>query len=476
MLGLQRVPFVTSRRSARFRVHQLLLVACGVLAGAVVSAVVVPLRAGGGLAQGSRAGFLFGAAMIAVGLLLIAAAVAHRLADEVDAVLREHQLERDREVERAAAARDEADHANRAKDQFLAILGHELRNPLAPAFNAVELMRMRGPETFRREREILERQIGYMVQLVNDLMDASRLARGKVTLRPTQFELRAAVDRAVDATRPLVEQHEHTVTIDVPRTGLPLNADEDRIAQVLRNLLTNAAKYTPPRGHIVVSARTDGAEICIACEDNGPGVAPDLVPVLFDSFAQGPRTIDRRLGGLGLGLTLARNLTELHGGTIAYHDRGPERGSRFVVRLPIAAEATSAAIADRPLDPIAESSLRLLVVDDNVDAVEVLREGLEIAGHRVTIALDGPSALAAAAEVNPDVGVLDIGLPGMDGYELARRLRRSHPSMRLIALTGYGQRSDIEAAMRAGFDVHCTKPVTLAALLEQIEARQTLVA
>ena len=441
-----------------------------------MSAVIVPLRAGGELAQGSRAGLLFGAATIAVGLLLIAAAVAHRLAGQVDAVLRAHQLERDREVERAAAARDEADHANRAKDQFLAILGHELRNPLAPAFNAVELMRMRGPDTFRREREILERQIGHMVQLVNDLMDVSRLARGKVTLRPTQFELRTAVDRAVEATRILVEQHEHRLTIDVPHAGLPLNADEDRIVQVLRNLVTNAAKYTPPGGHICISARAEGAQISVACEDNGPGVAPDFVPQLFDSFAQGPRTIDRRLGGLGLGLTLARNLTELHGGTIAYQDRGPERGSRFVVRLPIAVSVAAPATTELPRAAVAEHALRLLVVDDNVDAVEVLREGLETAGHTVTIALDGPSAIAAAAEVNPEVGVLDIGLPGMDGYELARRLRRSYPSMRLIALTGYGQRSDIEAAMRAGFDVHCTKPVRLAALLEQIEARRTLVA
>lgn len=449
---------------------------CGVLAGAVVSAVVVPLRAGGGLAQGSRAGLLFGAVVIAVGLLLIAAAVAHRLAEQVEAALRAHQLERDREVERAAAARAEADHAKRAKDQFLAILGHELRNPLAPAFNAVELMRMRGPDTFRREREIIERQIGHMVQLVNDLMDVSRLARGKVTLKPTQFELRTAVDRAVDATRVLVEQYDHRLTIDVAHAGLPLNADEDRIVQVLRNLLTNAAKYTPPGGHIWINARADGAEISVACEDNGPGVAPELVPQLFDSFTQSPRTIDRRIGGLGLGLTLARNLTELHGGTIAYQDRGAERGSRFIVRLPIAMNVASVATNELPLASAAEHALRLLVVDDNVDAVEVLREGLEGAGHKVTIALDGLSAIAAAAEVNPEVGVLDIGLPGMDGYELARRLRRTHPEMRLIALTGYGQRSDIETAMRAGFDVHCTKPVSLAALLEQIEAHSTLVA
>ena len=466
---------VTLRRPS-FRVHQLLLVVCGILAGAIVSAVVVPLRAGGELAQGSRAGFLFGAAVIAIGLLLIAVAVAHRLSDEVELVLRAHEQERDREAQRAAVARNEADTAIRAKDQFLAILGHELRNPLAPAFNAVELMKMRAPDTFQREREILERQIGHMVQLVNDVMDVSRLARGKVTLKPTTFELRAAVDRAVDSTKALMAQYEHVLDVDVAHTGLPLYADEDRIVQVLRNLLINAAKYTPSGGHVSIRARVDGHEIRLACEDTGPGVSADLVPLLFDSFEQGPRTIDRRLGGLGLGLTLARNLTELHGGTIAYEDRETIRGSRFVIRLPIAVDVTSSVKTDRAAAPAARHVLRLLVVDDNVDAVEVLREGLEGAGHKVTIALDGPSALAAAAEVNPEVGVLDIGLPGMDGYELARQLRRSHPSMRLIALTGYGQRSDIEAAMRAGFDVHCTKPVKLATLLEQIEARRTLVA
>ena len=410
-------------------------------------------------------------------MVLIAAAVSHRLTHDVERLLVEHERERDREVQRAAAARDEADRANRVKDHFLAILGHELRNPLAPAFNAVELMRMRAPDTFRREREILERQIGHMVQLVNDLMDVSRLARGKVHLKPSVFELRAAVDRAVDATQALIEQNGHRLLVNVAHAGLPLHADEARIMQVLRHLLANAAKYTPAGGQIVLGARADSNDVEIVCEDNGPGVTPDLVPVLFDSFAQGPRTIDRRLGGLGLGLTLARNLAELHGGTIAYEDRQTERGSRFVVRLPIAKSVTSPAITrDRSDKRASANALRLLVVDDNVDALEVLREGLEAAGHTVTVAHDGPSAIEAAADIAPEVAILDIGLPGMDGYELARRLRRLYPLLGLIALTGYAQHSDIDAARRAGFDVHCSKPIRIAELLEQIERRRTLVA
>ena len=472
----QVLPLV-SRRPPALKAQLLLLVLGGLLAGAVVSAIVVPLRAGRGVAEGSTLTLLVAGSVLVGGLLIGTLHVSRRLAADIDAILQDHERERTLEVKRADAAADEADRANRIKDQFLAILGHELRNPLAPAFNALELMRMRDPATFKREREILERQVGHMVQLVNDLLDVSRLARGKVHLRPTHFELSVAVDRAVEATRTLIEQHEHTLVVNVARVGFPLNADQDRVVQVLRNLLTNAAKYTPTGGNVWISARTDGGLVSISCEDDGPGVAEDLAPVLFDSFAQGPRTLDRRLGGLGLGLTLARNLTELHGGTIAYEKRGSERGSRFVVRLPVAVVSSSAPdTGEQAITPQPFTSLRVLVVDDNVDAVEVLREGLETAGHMVTMALDGPSALTAASAVAPEVAVLDIGLPGMDGYELARRLRRAYPLIRLIALTGYGQRSDIDAAVRAGFDAHCTKPISLAALLEQISRRRTLVA
>ena len=248
---------------------------------------------------------------------------------------REH--ERDREVERAEAARAEAERANRTKDEFLAVLGHELRNPLTPAMTVLELLRRREPGLIRRERQILERQIGQMARLVNDLLDVSRLAHGKVELVCRRFDLRAAVDRAIDMARPLIDRSGHELRVDVPAEGLSLLADEDRIVQVLGNLLTNAAKFTPPGGHLGVVARTDGEAVTIVCEDDGPGVPAELVPKLFDAFTQAPQQMDRHLGGLGLGLALARSLTELHGGTLRYEDRHPEAGSRFVVRLPLVA-------------------------------------------------------------------------------------------------------------------------------------------
>jgi signal transduction histidine kinase len=390
---------------------------------------------------------------------------------QATASLLERRLhERDREVQRAEAARAEAEEASRTKDHFLAVLGHELRNPLAPSLTTLEVMKMRAPHVFQRERQILERQIGHMVRLVNDLLDASRLARGKVELQRLRFELRQAVDRAVDMARPLIDRHRHELLVDVPAAGLVLDADEDRIVQVLANLLTNAAKYTPPGGHIWLTARATGAMVTIACEDDGPGVDPALLPTLFDAFVQGPRTLERHQGGLGLGLALARSLTEMHGGTIKLEGRAAGQGSRFVVRLPLAAGAPPPGPADAPAGPAARAARKVLVVDDNLDAGEMLRGALEQAGHSVAIAADGPAALAAAAASAPEVAVLDIGLPGMSGYELARQLRQRYPRIRLIALTGYGQPADAEAAARAGFDLHCAKPIAISALLAHIDA------
>jgi len=385
-------------------------------------------------------------------------------------LLERRQRERDREVTRAQAARLEAEHANQIKDQFLAVLGHELRNPLAPAMTALELMKLRDPHAFERERQVLERQVGHMVRLVNDLLDLSSLARGKVALRRRRFEAREAVDRAVDMARPLLERHRHGLRVDVPLSGLPIDGDEDRVVQVLANLLTNAAKYTPERGQIALSAHAEGVVAVIACEDDGPGIPEEVRATLFAPFEQGPRTLDRGQGGLGLGLALARSLTTLHGGTIDLETPASGRGSRFVVRIPLATgDPTPAAAVAADDWPSHDGGRRVLVVDDNADACEMLRAVLERAGHYVSIALDGPSALTAASTFDPEVAILDIGLPGMDGYELARRLRQSHPLVRLIALTGYGQPSDVQAAERAGFDRHCTKPIEIATLLEHIE-------
>jgi CheY-like chemotaxis protein/anti-sigma regulatory factor (Ser/Thr protein kinase) len=347
------------------------------------------------------------------------------------------------------------------------VLGHVLRNPLAPALTALELMKMRDPRAFERERQILERQVAHMVRLVNDLLDVSRLARGKIQLERRRFEICEAVDRAVDMARPLIAQRGHTMTVSVPQSGLIVEADGARIVQVLTNLLTNAVKYTPPGGQIALSAAAEGDRVVLTCEDTGPGIPMPLVPLLFDAFAQGPRTLDRAEGGLGLGLTLARTFTELHDGTIAYQAR-EQGGSRFIVTLPLASQSAETPVAERPARAPAKSRRRVLVVDDNLDANEMLHSALSAAGHAVTTAINGPDALAMSATVKPDVGVLDIGLPGMDGYELARRLRGAFPDIRLIALTGYGQASDQQAAMAAGFDAHCAKPVTMAVLLDLI--------
>jgi signal transduction histidine kinase/ActR/RegA family two-component response regulator len=386
-------------------------------------------------------------------------------------LLEDRARQRDEEVQRADAARKEAERANRTKDQFLAVLGHELRNPLAPALTVLELMKMRDPSAFKREREVLERQVSHMARLVNDLLDISRLIQGKVQLETRRFELGDAVERAVDMARPLIAQRQHTLHVSVPNNGLPLDADLERIVQVLANLLTNAARYTPPGGDIAVSASSAGDRVEITVEDDGPGIAADLVANLFEPFAQGPRALDRREGGLGLGLALARTFTELHGGTIRFEPRAGRVGSRFVVSLPLASTTVSTATPES--SPVgADAAQHVLLVDDNVDATEMLRIALEHAGHVVAVAVDGPGAIEVASTFHPDVGVLDIGLPGMSGYQLARRLREMHPGIRLIALTGYSQSLDREAARLAGFDAHCAKPIGTAALLDRIAGRE----
>jgi CheY-like chemotaxis protein len=331
-------------------------------------------------------------------------------------------------------------------------------------------MKARDANAFRREREVLERQVAHMVRLVNDLLDVSRLARGKVQLTKRRVELREAVDRAVDMARPLIAQNRHVLVVSVPATGLVIHADLDRVVQVLSNLLTNAARYTPPEGHLRLTASPSDGRAFIVCEDNGPGIAPELMPTLFDPFAQGPRSLDRREGGLGLGLALARTFTELHGGTIRVESRGSERGTRFIVTLPLDPSG-EVSLPDEPAIQAARAvAQRVLVVDDNEDACEMLRTALTNVGHVVRTAGDGAGAIATAVDFSPDTAVLDIGLPGMNGYELASRLRAAYPGIRLIALTGYGQAADLEAAVAAGFDAHCAKPIAISVLLHQIEA------
>ena len=383
-------------------------------------------------------------------------------------LLADRERERDEQLQRAVMAQAEAEEASRTKDRFLAVLGHELRNPLAPALTALELMKLRGGPELQRERDVLERQIAYMTRLVDDLLDVSRLTRGKVDLVRQRFEARTAIDRAVDMAHPLVEQHGHALYVSIPETGLTIDADQDRIVQVFVNLLTNAARYTAQGGSLALTSECVDGCVEIACQDNGPGVPADLVPTIFEPFSQGPRTLARQQGGLGLGLTLARSLTELHGGVLRYEPVVPH-GSRFIVRLPLAA----AAVAEEPVLTPSETVVtprRVLLVDDNVDGLDMMRLALETMGHEVQWARDGNAAVAVAAAFQPDVAVLDIGLPGIDGYELAQALRAAQPRLLLIALTGYGQDSDAAAAIQAGFDTHCTKPLTIARLLDQIAA------
>jgi signal transduction histidine kinase len=374
---------------------------------------------------------------------------------------------------RAAAgerrARGEAEAANRAKDEFLAMLGHELRNPLAPIVTALQLMKLRG-DGGTREHEIIERQIEHVIRLVDDLLDISRITRGKAELQRGRVELAKVVGKAVEMASPLLERRRHRFTISVPPRGMLLDADEGRLAQVLSNLLTNAARYTPPAGAIALRAVRSGDEVEIVVSDTGIGIDAAMLPRIFDLFVQGKRSSDRAEGGLGLGLALVRNLVGMHGGTVEARSEGKNQGSEFIVRLPAlpADAATEPVVASRPA-PVQPDGprLRVMVVDDNRDAAELLAEVLRFKGHDVVTMHDALEALGVVGEFKPDAAILDIGLPVMDGYELARRLR-AHPTTRdtrLIAVTGYGQETDKAQAQAAGFDSHLVKPVDLTKLI-----------
>ena len=346
-------------------------------------------------------------------------------------------------------AMDRLQEADRRKDQFLAVLGHELRNPLAPIVTALDLMAFRGAG-FERERDVIRRQSEYMTRLVDDLLDISRITRGKIELRKEPIDLADIIAKAVELASPLLEQRAHKLTVDVPR-GVIVDGDPVRLSQVFTNLVNNAAKYTPPRGAISIVATHDAGDAIVKVSDNGPGIPPELIPEVFEPFVQGKRVTDRAQGGLGLGLALVRSLTTLHGGRVDL-DTSP-KGSTFTVRLPAAAKPSLAKVADG-------ASGRLLVVDDNVDAAMMIAELLRTIGYEVAVAHDAPGALAIADEFKPGIALLDLSLPVMDGYELARHLRSQlqHPP-RLVAVTGYGQHNDVQRSRAAGFEVQLGKPV-----------------
>ena len=376
------------------------------------------------------------------------------------------------EVTELARAREQAETAARAKDEFLAMLGHELRNPLSPIVTALQLLKLRGDVRLTKEHEIIERQVDHLIRLVDDLLDISKIARGKVQLERCVVEVADVVARAVEIASPLFEHRGHHLAINVPKQGLAIDADATRMAQVVANLLTNAAKYTEPGGHVAVRAYRESHQVVLSVKDDGIGLSSELLPRVFDLFVQGYRGADRGTGGLGIGLALVRNLVSLHNGTVAAASEGEGKGSEFIVRLPASQlEPAAMRVVERPSAAVvATARRRILLVDDNEDAAELLAEVLIAAGHEVLVAHDGPQALTALRKFSPDIALLDIGLPVMDGYELATKLReRVQPPPRIIAITGYGQEQDRDRGRRAGFDAYCVKPVLPDKMLSVID-------
>ena len=376
------------------------------------------------------------------------------------------QVRSRRSLERAHTEREqlleELTAANRTKDDFLAMLGHELRNPLSPIVTALQLMRMRGESAALREREIIERQVEHLVRLVDDLLDVARATRGQIELKIEQVDVSLPVTKAVEMASPLLAQRGHRLALEI-EPGMLWEGDAMRLAQVVSNLLTNAARYTEPGGEVKLQARRgDPGWLRIGVSDNGIGLAPEMLEQVFGLFFQGKRSVDRTEGGLGIGLALVRNIVELHGGSVEAHSGGLGQGSEFVVCLPLKNSNAAPETADTAEEPQqAGKRQRILVVDDNVDAADMLGQLLTAHGHQVAVFNDPFAALEAAGRLQPDLAVLDIGLPGLDGYELATRLRSvlgKHPC-RLVALSGYGQDGDRQRSEEAGFAQHLVKPI-----------------
>jgi two-component system CheB/CheR fusion protein len=398
-----------------------------------------------------------------VEILMLAA---ERIAHAVEVAARRQSEERARAI---------AEAANRAKDEFLALLSHELRNPLAAVRNAVLSARL-DPSRRERALEIAGRQSDHLTRLVDDLLDVARVTQGKIRLRLERISPSQAISQAVESARAYIDARGHTLSVTCSGTRV-VDVDPVRLEQIIENLLTNAAKYTPPGGHIEVRCEDSGAEMELRVRDNGIGIAAEVLPWVFDLFAQGDKGLDRSQGGLGIGLTVVRRLVELHGGRIEARSEGPGRGSEFIVWLPALPGGEEQSLAC-PAAPVPASSARILVIEDNPDAAESLMMLLELFGNRVRVVHDGPAALAAVEKESPDIAFVDIGLPGMDGYELVRLLRQ-HPRMErttLVALSGYGRDEDKQRALAAGFHVHLTKPVDgarLKALLAELGAAST---
>jgi PAS domain S-box-containing protein len=377
-----------------------------------------------------------------------------------------------RDITREKLVEAERREAERRKDEFLAMLAHELRNPLASISNAAQLLgSLETEDDLEWAKDVVQRQVKHLARLIDDLLDVSRITRGTIALQTESVALSPIVGGAIESVRPLVEERKHELNVSLAPGPLRLEADPLRIEQILVNLLGNAAKYTDAGGRIWLSAAQDGNEIVVKVRDSGIGMTLELLGRAFDLFVQGDRSAARTEGGLGIGLTLVQKLAELHGGGVSATSDGPGKGCEFTVRLPAAAESAAASTRPRVTLPrVARGASRVLVVDDMKDTARAMAKVLRLLGHDVQVAHDGPSAIEAARAQRPEVVMLDIGLPGMDGYEVARRLRQEDccKDAAIIAVSGYGQDEDRRRSKKAGFDHHLVKPIdqfTLASLL-----------
>lgn len=363
--------------------------------------------------------------------------------------------------------------ADRRKNEFLAMLAHELRNPLAPIRNALQIMRLTGGDSATAAAsEMMERQVGQLVRLVDDLLDVSRITRGKIELRTGRIELASSVNHAVEAARPAYEASGVELTVTMQQQPIYLEGDPTRLAQVVGNLLNNACKFTDKGGHIQLVVEREDSYAVIRVKDTGIGIAPEQISYIFDLFVQADTSLERATSGLGIGLTLVKSLVEMHGGTVEAHSGGLGQGSEFVVRLPVLIEsAKPASIPEPEISGKAAVPRRILVVDDNVDSAESLAMLLQLTGHDVRMANDGLEAVEVAAAFVPEVILLDIGLPKLNGYEAAREIRQQEwgKSMTLIALTGWGQEEDRQRSKEAGFNSHMVKPVDHIELMKRLD-------
>jgi len=436
----------------------------------IVGILAVRLRAEEVAANAEGAPFLLSALADQASLALEFARY-RRERDAAEAALKATQAE----LRRRADALAEAD---RRKDEFLSMLAHELRNPLAPVLYGVQTLHLQLPDdpTVRRVYELVERQVKQMSRLLDDLLDVARITSGKVELRWQLIRVDVALAQAAQAAQSTIEARGHALSVELPAEEVWLRADPDRLEQVLCNLLINAAKYTDPGGHIWLSAAREGETAVLRVRDTGLGISRDLLPHIFELFMQGPQTPERSRGGLGIGLTMVRRLLELHGGSIEARSAGPGQGSEFIVRMPLAAPpAPREGARVEHLDPTTSPRLRVLIVEDNLDMANALAMLMRLHGHAAEVVHDGHAALAAVRSHHPDVVLLDLGLPGLDGYEVARRIRADRdlktPPL-LVAMSGYGLAEDLRRSSAAGCDAHLVKPVQFAEIERVLAMRR----